>query len=563
MDTLSRQEQQQNTMYNIPLDQLVRRVAQQDASRVALIGRGQRITYLQLDSMIDYVAYGLAKRGVKQGSRIALYMHNIPEFVMSYFAILRLGAVVVPINPFYQGQDLAYFLENSGAMAAITIAPYSPRIEELRRTLPRLSFIVSISGRTRNQFDTTITWDELTTNDLVDKLQSTADADDLAVLAYTSGTSGVPKGVALTHRALLSNCGMFENMQLTRFNFDYEEQRESSERVLCPLGLTNIFALNIGINFCLKIGGTLIIMEKFDPIATLAQLREHKATILLGTPALYDNILNAAPSVAENYNRDVFRSLRYAFSYGSRLTRLIFERFAERVHGMPIFDCYGLTEGGAVLATTAAANHPRVNSIGWALPGALPALPGVELRLVDLNTRQDVEPGNIGEFIVRGDNMMSGYFDLHKFESEMADKEAGIPVAPPRRLWLYTGDIGTVDSDGFFYVLDRKEDILILPNGDVMLPSTVEEILVQHESIKEVAVVRVSDKDGPHFEACVVLKDGVRGITEQDLLKHIRNTKTLPEYQLPTKVYVLEFLPRLRSNWRVMRRALPNYVAYM
>jgi long-chain acyl-CoA synthetase len=524
---------------------------------------GRKITYLQLDSMIDYVAYGLVKRGVKQGSRVAIYMHNIPEFIIGYFAILRIGAVVVPINPFYQGQDLAFFLENSGAMAAITIAPYSPRIEELRRTLPRLQFIVSISGKTKNQFDSTITWDELVNNDLVDKLQSTAEPDDLAIIAYTAGTSGVPKGVSLTHRALLTNCVMFENMPLVRFNYDYEEQRESFEVVLCPIGLTNIFALNIGINFCLRIGGTLVIMERFDPLATLAQLREHKATTVLGTPAIYDSILNVAPVVAENYNRDVFRSLRYAFSYGSRLPRETFERFAERVHGMPIFDCYGVTEGGAVLASTAAADHPRINSIGWALPGPAQGLPGVELRLVDLTTRRDVEPGNIGEFIVRGDNMMSGYFDMHKFESDLADKEAGIPVAPPRRLWLYTGDIGTVDSDGFFYVLDRKEDILILPNGDVLLATTVEEILGKHESVKEVAIVRVADKDGPHFEACVVLKEGTRNVAERDLLQFIRNTKTLPEYQMPTKVYILEFLPRLRSNWRVMRRALPNYVGYM
>jgi long-chain acyl-CoA synthetase len=562
MDTLSRQEQQQ-AHFNIPLDQLVRRVAQVDASRHAIIGMGRKITYLQLDSMIDYVAYGLVKRGVKQGSRVAIYMHNIPEFVVSYLAILRIGAVVVPINPFYQGQDLAFFLENSGAMAAITIAPYSPRIEELRRTLPRLQFIVSISGKTKNQFDSTISWEELVTNELVDKLQSTADPDDLAVVVYTSGTSGVPKGVSLTHRALLTNAGMFENMPLVRFNYDYEEQKEAYEIVLCPIGLTNIFALNVGINFTMKIGGTLVIMERFDPLATLAQLREHKVTTLLGTPAIYDNILSVAPPVAENYNRDVFRSLRYAFSYGSRLPRPVFERYAERVHGMPIFDCYGVSEGGAVLASTAASDHPRINSIGWALPGPLRDLPGVELRLVDLTTRKDVEPGNIGEFIVRGDNMMTGYFDLHKYESELADKEAGIPVAPPRRLWLYTGDIGTVDSDGFFYVLDRKEDILILPNGDVMLPSTVEDILAKHESVKEAAVVRVADNDGPHFEACVVLKDGVKNVTERDLLQFVRSAKSLPEYQLPTKIYFLEFLPRLRSNWRVMRRALPNYVAYM
>jgi long-chain acyl-CoA synthetase len=517
---------------SMPLDELVRRVADRQASRTAMLWRDQEVSYLNLDARIDRVAYGLLKLGVKSGSRVALYMHNIPHFIESYFAILRIGAIAVPLNVLHEGRDLEFLLANSGAEGIITIAPYYPRLRQIREPLVRLKWVVAVRGNAPQPSET-VAWEDLIGEPLPGRLESFAEGYETALVAYTAGTSGPPKGAMLSHQNLLTNCRQFNTMQQVDF------AQQTSEVTLLPMPLFNLYALNIGLNHTFMVGGTLVLMERFDPGRALELIQTHNCTVIHGTPSIYRDLVNS-PDISQVD----LTSLHYAFCYGAPLPEEVSQSFSRRTK-IPIHECYGLAEAGPVIACGAASSSARPGSVGQPLPG-------VKVRLVDIN-ENDLRPGVIGEVMVSGENLMQDYFSLRKFEMALAaeedifNRQEGVP------LWLPTGDMGWIDPDYNLYIIDRKEDMMFI-EGEMVFPREIEEALGKHPAVTEAAAlpVRIPNEE-PHFEAVVVLDQYQRHTREVELLEYLHGV--LPPKHVPHRIYFADFLPRL-VNGRVMRRAI-------
>ncbi|NWJ49026.1 MAG: acyl--CoA ligase [Chloroflexi bacterium] len=517
----------------IPLDDLVRRMADREASRTALVWRDQTTSYLTLDARIDRVAYGLLRMGVTAGSRVVLYMHNIPQFIESYMAITRIGALVVPINVLHEGRDLEYLLANCGAVGIITIAPYYPRIKEVRNTLVRLKWVVSIRGNAP-QPPNTIAWEDLIGEALPGRLDSFAEPDDIALLAYTSGTSGPPKGVLHTHNSLLTNCRQFSTMQQVDFG------NIGPDVVLLPIPLFNLYGLNIGLNHTLMMGGMLVLMERFDAIHALELIQTHACTVIHGTPSIFRDLVNSP-----DLSQVDLTSLRYAFCYGAALSDEVASAFLRRTR-LQILECYGLTEASPVVACAATSNNFRPGSVGQPLPG-------VKVRMVDANDN-DLRPGTIGEVVVSGANLMQDYFNLRKFEAayNSASSEES-PVSSDAPLWLHTGDMGWMDPDFNLYLIDRREDMMFI-DGEMVFPREIEEALIQHPAVAEAAAIPVRlPGTEPHFQAVVVLDSYQQNVRENELIEYLRNS--LPAKHMPQRIYLADYLPRL-VNGRIMRRAI-------
>ena len=514
----------------LPVDELVRRIADREASRTALVWREQETSYLNLDSRVDQVAYGLLRLGVKTGSRVALYLHNIPQFVESYLAIMRIGAIAVPINVLHEGRDLEYILANCGAIGIITIAPYYPRLRQIRERLVRLKWVIALSGNSPQPPDT-IPWDNLINEPLPGRLDSFAEPEDVAVIAYSAGTSGPPRGAMLTHLNMLANYRQFTAMQQVDFAVD------SSEVVLLPMPLFNLYGLNIGLNHTLMIGGMLVLMERFDSVKALEYIQKYHCTTIHGTPSIFRDLVNS-PDISQVD----LTSLRWAFSYGAPLPDEVFRAFAKRTK-LPIYESYGLVEAGPVVASTASATVPRPGSVGQPLPG-------LKVRLVDSNER-DVPAGSIGELMVSGENMMQDYFNLRTFEQQLTDEEP--PTVSKAPLWLNTGDMAWMDPDYNLYIVDRREDMMFI-EGEMIFPREIEDALTTHPAIAEAAVVGVRAPNvEPHFEAVVVLDQYNKNVNEVQLLEYLKGI--LPPKRLPLRIYFADYLPRL-VNGRVMRRAV-------
>ncbi len=443
-----------------------------------------------------------------------------------------MGAIAVPINVLHEGRDLEFLLANCGAVGIITIAPYYPRIKEVQERLLRVKWIVAVRGNAPQPANT-YSWEDLTKETLPNRMDSFAEPDQTALLSYTAGTSGSPRGAMLSHVNLLANCRQFTAMQQVEFGAG------SLEKVLLPVSLFNLYALNIGLNHTFMIGGTVVMMERFDTARALELIQKHGCTIIHGTPSIFRDLINSP-----DFSQADLTSLRYAFSYGAPLPDSVAQAFLKRTR-IPIMECYSIAEGG-VIASSGAAPQVRTGTVGQAVPG-------VKIRLIDDN-EQDQPPGTIGEIMVSGENLMQDYFNLRKFEAaqeeELETGETNKLFAP---LWLRTGDVGWIDTDFNLYVFDRREDMMFI-EGEIIFPREIEEALCTHPAVSEAAAVGVRQSGTePHFEAVIVLDKYQRNIKEKELMEYIKGI--LPAKHLPHRIYFADYLPRL-VNGRIMRRAI-------
>lgn len=489
------------------LSRLLRQTAARAPARTALVSatEGSSISFEDLDREADRVARGLGAMGVKVGDRVAIGMHNVTHFPFAYFGVLRAGAVVVPLNVMLTEAEVARVLTDSGAKAALVAGPFG-------------AVVSAAAGSIGVRVVSADSWDDL--GPLGDPAPDPdVSEDDLAVLAYTSGTTGEPKGAMLSHGNLLAN--LDQQMSIP------EAHVTEDDVLFLALPLFHIYGLNVTMGLLVMNGAKGVLIEKFEPVPALEQIVQHKVSVLFGAPPMY-TAWCATPG-ADQY--DLSR-VRLAISGAAPLPADVLREFRD-VFNVQIYEGYGLTETAPTLTSNRMTEKPRAGSIGMPLPG-------IELRVVD-ESGNDVELGDPGEIVVRGPNVFKGYW--HKDEATSQAFRDG---------WFRTGDVAVQDEDGYLYLVDRKRDLIIV-SGFNVFPSEVETALVQSGRVAEAAVIgQPHPYTGETVKAFVVLEDG-ESATEAELIAEVE--KRLARFKCPTSIEIVDSLPHLLTG-KVLRRAL-------
>jgi long-chain acyl-CoA synthetase len=495
--------------------ELVRETAKRVPDKAALIFHDRPITYREVDEEIERAAAGFAALGIKRGDRVALLVHNVPHFVYAYHGLLRVGAVMIPLNTMYTTEEVSYILADADARAVVVAEPFIGTVAGLRETLPMLEHVV-VAGTSAPVG--AMTWEQMTGQG-TGSPPVTPEEDELAVIAYTSGTTGKPKGAMLSHANLVANLDQMARATSLAHSED--------DVVLLALPLFHIYALNVILGLTLRVGGTAVLMERFDAVASLDAVERHRVTILFGAPPMFVAWLNTPGA-----DRADLSSVRLAISGAAPLPGAVLEDFRRRL-GITIWEGYGLTETSPGVTSNAMGDAAKPGSIGKPLPG-------VEVRIVD-SSGEDVEEGDPGEILVRGPNVFKGYWR----QDEASDDAM-------RDGWFRTGDVGYADEDGYIFLVDRKKDLIIV-SGFNVYPREVEDALYRHPKVADVAVIGVPHPyTGETVKAFVVLKPGERA-TEEDILDFAR--KYLARFKCPGVIEFVPELPHLPTG-KVLKRAL-------
>jgi long-chain acyl-CoA synthetase len=464
---------------------------------------GSPVTFAELDQRASAVAAAVHEAGISAGDRVGIAMHNVPVFASSYFGILRAGAVVVPLNPTLTEPEVRRILDDSGASLVLGIPPAG----DAARSAAESAGVRYVDATDSSLFRRS------------SEEGAEASEDDLAVLAYTSGTTGEPKGAMLTHGNLLANLDQQLSIPDARV--------EPDDVLLLALPLFHIFGLNVTLGLLVKTGATGVLTERFEPVECLRLLQERRVTVMFGAPTMYTAL--AATPGAEQYD---LSSVRLAISGAAPLPAVVLARFKE-LFGVDVYEGYGLTETAPTLTSNRMADAPRPGSIGKPLPG-------VEIRLVD-EAGDDAELGDPGEILARGPNVFAGYW--HKEEETRRAFVDG---------WFRTGDVAVQDEDGYLYIVDRKRDMVIV-SGFNVFPSEVEHALMENPKVAEAAVIGVGHAyTGEAVKAFVVLEPGADA-TPEELIADVQTR--LARFKCPREVQIVETLPHLLTG-KVLRRAL-------
>ncbi len=542
----------------IPLDALLTRSATRHPNLPAIIFGGRlggrtldhTLTYEQLDEAVNQFAAALQVLGVGKGDRVAIHLPNCPQFVIAYFGTLRAGGIAVPCNPLYTASELVHQLGDAGAELVVTLGRFYQTVAGLRSAttlkhiilanikdyfspLLRLLFTVTRERREGERPDIRCADDDYSFSSLVGGEPGTlpkpvaVSPEDAACLLYTGGTTGVPKGAQLLHRNLVSNAIAA---------LAWSQAREAQEMVVGALPLFHSYGMTSVMNTA--IAGSLSMVLVPDPrdiLHIMTSISKHRATFYPGVPTMYVAI-NNHPQVAEFD----LSSVRVCMSGAAPLPREVQETF-QGITGCMLVEAYGLTEASPATHVNPLHSN-RIGSIGvpW---------PDTDARIVDAETGdQELPTGEIGELVIQGPQVMKGYW-RHPTETSNALREH--PSLGPG-LWLHTGDIARMDHEGYFYIVDRKKDVIIC-GGFNVYPRDVEEVLYGHPAVQEVAVVGIADEyRGETVKAVVVLKPG-RTVQEQELMAFCG--ERLARYKVPRVVEFRQELPK-SSVGKVLRREL-------
>jgi len=489
------------------------KTAAADPGRVALIFHDKQLNYGQLAGAAARLAGGLRGLGVRPGDRVALMCPNSDAFAVAYFGIMRAGATVVPINSLFKAEEIAFMLSDSEAKAALVFAPFAPAFVPAVEKAGHDITILSIGGEVEGAQP----MEALLASDQPDQELPTSGDDAIAAILYTSGTTGRPKGAMLSHRNIV-----FDAMAaVEHFRFLPED------RVLVVLPMFHAFAATVGLVIPVCIGASIVALERFTPQAVISAIATHSVTIFPCVPAMLGALLKAADAVEVD-----FSSLRLCASGGAPLPVAVMEAFEERF-GVIVLEGDGPTECGPITSVNVPHKPRKPGTVG--LP-----LPGVEIRAVD-DDDEPVPTGEVGELVVRGENVMVGYLNQPEATTEAM-----------RGGWFHTGDLGTIDEDGYISIVDRKKDMIIV-GGLNVYPREIDEVLHRHPAVEVAAAIGVHDElRGERVKAFVVLRED-QSATETELLSHCR--ERLANYKLPKTIEFVESLP-MSLTGKVLRREL-------
>lgn len=495
---------------------------------VAFYFLGQQKTYAELDHAVTRFASGLSELGIRKGDHIALVVGNSPHFLIGFYGALRVGATVIPINPMYTSDEITYILLNGDVKAVITLDVLVPLMDGIVGKLPNISrFIICESGKVQIEESVSAFKIQEKLVDFENVFQlgrefwegPVLQEDDVAVILYTSGTTGKPKGAMLTHRNVYSNA---------RDVGDYLKFT-SEDIVIATLPMFHVFGLTVAINATLMKGASIAIVPRFSSSDVFQIAKQYGATVFVGVPTMYNFLLQHEGDVND------FKTIRLAISGGASMPVALLHSF-EKKFNVTVFEGYGLSEAAPVTCFNSVDRPRKLGSIGTSIVN-------VENKVVNLRG-EEVPVGEVGELIVRGPNVMKGYYNMPE-ETASALKDG----------WLYTGDLAQMDDDGYFYIVDRKKDMINV-GGYNVYPREVEEVLFAHNNILEVAVVGVPDVNlGEAVHAYIVPKED--SLTEEDIRDYC--TQHLVKYKIPTVIVFMDELPK-NTTGKILRRSLKQSI---
>ncbi len=538
-----------------PLTWLLDSTASHYPGHTAIIYYGTKLTYAQLSSQANRFAIALYKLGVRKGDRVAIALPNIPQYPIVFYGALRAGAVVVPTNPLYTAHEMQHQLVDAGAKVIVMLDTFYPTVRQIRKETalehvivtspsdylsPVLRQLYPLSQRGVKNPEPRLTERELhedATLHVMRELLAThskggvelfnlpaaANSDELAVLQYTGGTTGLAKGAMLTHRNLLSNA--FQTRYWT------PDIRLGQEVTLCAAPFFHSYGMTVGMNLSILGAATMVLVPRFKAKDIVAVVRRYRPTLFPGIPTMYIALMREVGK-----HSDYMRSIKYCISGAAPLPKQVKADFEAMTHGQ-LVEGYGLSEASPVTHCNPFTDENHDGSIG--LP-----LPNIEAAILDHGMGTLLPVGQEGEIGVRGPNIMKGYW-----------QREGETQAIFHDGWMRTGDIGKMDEEGFFYVVDRAKD-MILASGFNVYPREVEEVLYRHSAILEAAVVGVPDAyRGETVGAYVVLKSGFEPSekTRQEILAFCK--QELTAYKVPKKLEFRDSLPKTLVG-KVLRREL-------
>ncbi|MDF9760257.1 long-chain acyl-CoA synthetase [Peribacillus simplex] len=527
-----------------PLYSFLKESAEEFPDKVSIHFQGKELTFQEVyESALKFAAY-LRSIGLQKGDRVAVMLPNCPQGVISFFGILMAGGVVVQTNPTYTERELEYQMKDSGAKIILAMDILFPRVAAVASRTDIEDIIVTAIKEylpfpknliypfiQKKQYGIVINvehsgnhhlFSEIMKRKIPEDVTEPIDVNnDLALLQYTGGTTGFPKGVMLTHKNLLSNTKMC--------NAWLYKNKRGEERVLAILPFFHVYGMTTVLVLSVMEGNTMIIMPKFDVEATLKTIQKQKPTMFPGAPTMYIGLLNH-PDIAK-YD---LSSINACISGSAPLPLEVQEQF-EKITGGKLVEGFGLSETSPVTHANFIWDQPRVKgSIG--LPW-----PDTDSVILSLETGEELPPNEIGEIAIKGPQVMQGYWNRPD-ETESTFKNG----------WLLTGDLGYMDEQGFFYVVERKKDTIIA-GGFNIYPREVEEVLYEHEAIQEVVVAGIPDPyRGETVKAYVVLKKNAKA-TEEELNDFAR--KNLASYKVPRSYEFREELPKTTIG-KILRRVL-------
>jgi len=500
---------------DLSLPELFAATARRLGDHPAVIGEGVSTGFAELAERVARAAGGLAAAGVGPGERVGLYCVNGTDFVVAYMATAWLGATVVPVNLLLNPREVAYILQDSGACALIYHAAFDASVAAIRDGLPGLRRGVRIGPGEPPAGD--LAWSTVSAGEPRPPARLDP-ANDLLVILYTSGTTGQPKGAMLTHRNLVANT--WSAMQAMRLEPGHDV-------VLVVLPMFHAFAATVGMLMPLTRGATLVPLPRFDPEQVANAVLAHGVTVLPMVPSMYSTMLR----LPEEFTGHL-ASLRFCVSGAAAMPSELMERFEARF-GKLIYEGDGPSECGPVTCVNPIGGLRKPMSVG-------PAVPGVQMRILD-EQGNELPRGEVGEICVRGPNVMKGYWNRPQDTREAFFGE-----------WFRTGDLGHEDADGYFYIVDRKKDLVIV-NGMNVYPRVIEEVLHRMPGVAEAAVVgEPHELHGEIPVAFVVCApgeapgaDAVRAWCREHLGRH----------EVPRKVFFRDKLPRNAAG-KVLKREL-------
>jgi len=491
--------------------------------RTAIVFGQKKISYKTLNEATGHIAAGLLNFGIKKQDKIAIFLDNCPEFVISYYAILKAGAVAVPINYMFKIEEAKFILQDSEAVCMITSRTYVDMAEELRLRVDGLKTIISTTKIREGILD--LNSIKRTDTEILNKISISP--NDPAVILYTSGTTGFPKGALLSHHNLISNA--FDSSRAINTNY--------KETFICILPLFHSFAATVCMNLPLLTGAKIVIMKSVRPFKRIIRaVRKNRVSVFVGIPSIY-NILKEIklPRIFNTPLIRFFNPIKLCISGAAALPAETFTGF-ERRFRIPLLEGYGLTEASPVVTLNPLKGVRKPGSIGFALSD------NIELKIVD-DKDSALGPEKIGELLVKGPNVMQGY---HKQEGATAEvlKDG----------WLYTGDMAKFDAEGYVYIVGRKKEMINV-RGLNVYPREIEEVLYQNPKVKEAAVIGINDiHKGEVPKGFIVLKDD-ESATEHEIIQYLRDR--LAPYKIPKYIEFKTSLPK-NTTGKILKRILKD-----
>ncbi len=529
----------------IPLTALMRETVKRHPDAIATIFFGAKRTYASLYRDIRRFAAGLQRLGVRKGDRVAIVLPNCPQFLIAFWGALEAGATVVPTNPLYTAREVEHQLADAGAETVVVLSRLYPVVKQARggtrvrnvivtnikeEMPPVLRILFTLAKEKKDGHRQPFKGDPGTVAfpDLLTDAEPTAvdvSPNDIAVLQYTGGTTGVPKGAMLSHRALVAN-----TLQSRSWFTNLKDERG---RFMTVMPLFHVYGLTVAMLLAVQSASALILEPQFDLEHVLKDIQKHKPDTFPGAPRIYNAIINSP--LATKYD---LRSIRACISGSAPLMVETARKFKEMTGGH-LVEGYGLTEAAPVTHCNPlfGSGKQKVGSIGVPFPD-------VEAKIVDLETgSRDLPAGEIGELVLRGPQLMDGYYEK--------PEETAVTL---RDGWLYTGDIARMDDEGYFYIVDRKKEMIDV-SGFKVYPREVEEVLATHPAVVEGAAIGVPHPiKGEEVKAFVVLRPGMTA-TADEIREHCR--KGLAPFKVPKEVEFRETLPKTLIG-KVLRRQLAD-----